>query len=389
MGFFDQFTVDANAPLSSPGGSTSFNEATGAPTPGMQVSPSTTTQPGGSGAWTPGQGSITPAQVAQQYGADPSVAQYWADKINTGGDPNYYIGRLAQDNAGSGPDAKGGLSGGGASGGSFSSGTTGTMGPMPTFGAVSAGPAAGSSFDTSNIPGFKAPTLADAQTDPGYQFGLDQGNRSLQASAAAKGNLLSGDQLKGLQSFGTDYATTKFNDLFNRDLSGYNAQVQANLGYGNLGNQQAQTANSYTLGAANVALGNKQADQSYALGQANLGLGYYSAGNNFALGQGQLGLGYQNSNYQNAQAQANYGLNANAQQFYQNYAFPIGVGQQATSNTGQYGTSYANQGTNLITGAGNAQAAGVVGGANAYNSAYGTIGNNAMGAYYNSQYGNS
>jgi hypothetical protein len=72
---------------------------------------------GGGGQWSPGQGQITAQQVAQQYGADPSVAQYWADKINTGGDPNYYIGRLKQDNAGSGPDAPGGMDSGKGGGG--------------------------------------------------------------------------------------------------------------------------------------------------------------------------------------------------------------------------------------------------------------------------------
>lgn len=77
-------------------------------------------------AWSPGSGrSITADEVVKQYGADPSVAQYWADKINTGGDPNYYIGRLKDDNAGTGPDAPGGLDsgkGGGGGGGSAQQG---------------------------------------------------------------------------------------------------------------------------------------------------------------------------------------------------------------------------------------------------------------------------
>ena len=63
-----------------------------------------------------------------------------------------------------------------------------------------------------------------------------------------------------------------------------------------------------------------------------------------------------------------------------------GLGQGAAGTLGGYGSSYANNATGLITGAGNAQAAGTVGGANAWNSALGNIGQNAMDAYMYNQY---
>lgn len=44
------------------------------------------------------------------------------------------------------------------------------------------------------------------RSTPGYQFGLDQGTKQVQASAAARGGLNSGATLKALQKFGTDYA---------------------------------------------------------------------------------------------------------------------------------------------------------------------------------------
>lgn len=41
---------------------------------------------------------------------------------------------------------------------------------------------------------------------PGYQFGLDEGAKTVQASAAARGGLNSGATLKALTKFGNDYA---------------------------------------------------------------------------------------------------------------------------------------------------------------------------------------
>lgn len=77
---------------------------------------------------------------------------------------------------------------------------------------------------------FSAPTMAEAQGDPGYQFGLDQGLSAIQRGAAARGGLLSGGTEKALNRYGTDYATTKYNDVFNRKLNTYqtNYNVWAN-----------------------------------------------------------------------------------------------------------------------------------------------------------------
>lgn len=44
------------------------------------------------------------------------------------------------------------------------------------------------------------------RNQPGYQFGLDEGAKTVQASAAARGGLNSGATLKALTKFGNDYA---------------------------------------------------------------------------------------------------------------------------------------------------------------------------------------
>ena len=48
--------------------------------------------------------------------------------------------------------------------------------------------------------------FAQFRNTPGYQFGLDQGTKAVETSAAAKGGLYSGAALKALQRFGNDYA---------------------------------------------------------------------------------------------------------------------------------------------------------------------------------------
>jgi hypothetical protein len=67
-------------------------------------------------------------------------------------------------------------------------------------------------------------TGADLATDPGYQFGLQQGQRGLDNSASAHGGYYSGAQLKAASRYNNDYAGTKFNDAYNR----YNTD-QSNL----------------------------------------------------------------------------------------------------------------------------------------------------------------
>lgn len=62
-----------------------------------------------------------------------------------------------------------------------------------------------------------------------------------------------------------------------------------------------------------------------------------------------------------------------------------GLGMNAAGAQGQYGSGYANNATNLITGAGNATASGTIGGANAWNNGINNAVNTGMDAwmYYN------
>jgi hypothetical protein len=63
-------------------------------------------------------------------------------------------------------------------------------------------------------------TAADLETDPGYQFRLAEGNKALQAQAAAKGILQSGGTLKALTRYGQDAASQEYANAWDRAMKG-------------------------------------------------------------------------------------------------------------------------------------------------------------------------
>lgn len=54
------------------------------------------------------------------------------------------------------------------------------------------------------------------QMDPGYQFGLKQGQQAIDRQAAAGGGRISGAALKAAAQYGTDYATTGYSAAYGR-----------------------------------------------------------------------------------------------------------------------------------------------------------------------------
>jgi hypothetical protein len=83
---------------------------------------------------------------------------------------------------------------------------------------------------------FQAPTAAQAEAQPGYQFQLQQGENALQNSAAARGSLLSGATAAGLQQYGQQAAQTDYQQVYNNQLSAYQ---------NNFNTFQANQANEY------------------------------------------------------------------------------------------------------------------------------------------------
>jgi hypothetical protein len=93
---------------------------------------------------------------------------------------------------------------------------------------------------------FKAPTMGEAEQDPGYKFALDQGERAVQSSAAANGSLLTGGTLNAENAYAQGLAGTTYNNVYNRALQTYNTN------YNTWSNQQA---NEYNRLASLAGLG--------------------------------------------------------------------------------------------------------------------------------------
>jgi hypothetical protein len=139
------------------------------------------------------------------------------------------------------------------------------------------------------------------QQDPGYGFRLKEGLRALESSAAARGGLMSGNQMRGITRYGQELGSQEFGNAFNR----YQLERQARLGpLQSLAGMSQSSANTLTGAAGNLGAGMAstygQMGQNLAQGAATMGniraSGYIGQANALtgALGQG---LNY----YQNQQ----------------------------------------------------------------------------------------
>lgn len=119
-------------------------------------------------------------------------------------------------------------------------------------------------FGPGSIPtpqGFQAPTLADAQNSPGYQFTQQQGNKGILQGASAAGGAVSGGTLKALAGYDTNLANNTYGDVFSRAFNTHNAQLadyQAALqgqaqGFGQLSGIASLGENA-AAGAGNVGV---------------------------------------------------------------------------------------------------------------------------------------
>jgi hypothetical protein len=132
------------------------------------------------------------------------------------------------------------------------------------------------------------------QADPGYGFRLSEGQKALERSAAARGNLLSGGTGKALTRYGQEMGSQEYQNAFNR----YQAERQARLnplqslaGVGQTAAQQlSQQAGQFGSNMAEAIGAGGQARASGYIGTANTlggGLNQYL---NYSQNQAQNAL---------------------------------------------------------------------------------------------------
>lgn len=136
--------------------------------------------------------------------------------------------------------------------------------------------------------------MSQFQADPGYGFRMSEGMKALERGAAARGGLLSGATLKGIQRFGQDLGSQEYQNAFNR----YQAERQARLaplqslaGVGQTTAQQIGEAGMRTAQNVGETLTSGAAARASGyVGGANAltqGLGTYL---NYSQGQGMLNV---------------------------------------------------------------------------------------------------
>jgi hypothetical protein len=170
---------------------------------------------------------------------------------------------------------------------------------------------------------FTAPTTVNESNSPGFDARLKAGQTALERSASAKGTLLTSGTLKDLETFAQDYGKNEYQNLYNNKFNEWKT------GYDKAAGEYTQRYNEFQ---------NQQGNAYTRM-----------------LGVAQLGLGAQNS-------MAQYG---------QGYANNMG------NIYGDYGRSL----NDLITGAGNANAAAGIAGTNAWLNAGNNIVNTGVGLY--------
>jgi hypothetical protein len=135
-------------------------------------------------------------------------------------------------------------------------------------------------------------TMAQYQADPGYGFRLKRGLDAMERTAAARGGLLSGNQMRGAMEFGQDLASQEYQNAFNRFQTERSNILNPLQSLGGVG----QTAtNTLTNAAGNLgagmagAYGNLgSALSANAIGAGNArASGYMGATNALAGGVGQ------------------------------------------------------------------------------------------------------
>lgn len=172
-------------------------------------------------------------------------------------------------------------------------------------------------------------SMADFEADPGYAFRQSGGQKAIERSAAARGGLLSGAALKGIERFGQGLASDEYLNAYNRfnnDQNNEFSRFSTLAGVGQTANNALQQAgNSYAnavtginsnnamnQGNALLAQGNARASGYLGVGNALSGaLGAYgmmkgggggyqmgtgTLGNNYAMSQGYLPLNHSAAN---------------------------------------------------------------------------------------------
>ena len=143
------------------------------------------------------------------------------------------------------------------------------------------------------------PSKVDLTQDPGYQFRMQEGIDALDASASARGRLLSGAQNKALTQYGQNMGSQEYGNAYARYADQYGKD------YARYADQYAQEADRKAR-KFNMLSGISQGGQSSAAGQAQASSQLAQTGGNIMANSGRS-QNIMNQNIGNARAGAYQG----------------------------------------------------------------------------------
>jgi hypothetical protein len=148
--------------------------------------------------------------------------------------------------------------------------------------------------------------MSNFNADPGYQFRLDQGQKAIERSAAARGGVLSGAAVKAAADYNQGSASQEYNNAYNRfqsDRSGILNPLQSLSGQGQSAtNQLSANAGNYGQNASNLITQSGNARASGYVGSANAITGGIGQGINAYQNQNLINNLFPNAN------QSGYGM---------------------------------------------------------------------------------
>ena len=116
-------------------------------------------------------------------------------------------------------------------------------------------------------------SVSDFQQDPGYQFRMDEANKALERSSAARGGLTSGRFMKELMRQNQGMASEEYNNAYNRfnaDRDRRFNRLSSIAGVGQTANSQiAQAGQNYANAYSNNIQGAANANAAVEMGRAS------------------------------------------------------------------------------------------------------------------------
>jgi hypothetical protein len=154
------------------------------------------------------------------------------------------------------------------------------------------------------------PAAFNYQADPGYAFRFNEGMKGVNALAASRGGLISGNALKGATDYGQAAGSQEYQNAYNRYLANNaqtlqayntntaNTQYLANLGQSSANNQANSIGNFGNAAAGNI-IGAGNANASGMVGGANAISSGVGTGLNYYQNQNMLNAFNNRSQYGN------------------------------------------------------------------------------------------